>query len=164
MKLLTLALVFLAGSASAQDLVFSPAQTESCLASSAPEQQRLCFGLSAQACMSATPGGHTTVGMAGCLDAERQYWDNRLNAAYQSRMAQAKAVDAEMAELGATVSSQADALREMQRAWIPFRDGKCGFEYSQWGGGTGGGPAITACLMNETGEQTLYLENSGLGR
>ena len=113
--------------------------------------------------MANTQGGETTVGMGGCLDREWQYWDARLNAAYQHQMARAKAIDAEMAGLGVTVPRQSDALREMQRAWIPFRDAKCGYEYSQWGGGTGGGPAITACLMAETGEQALYLENAGLG-
>ncbi|WP_299848608.1 lysozyme inhibitor LprI family protein [uncultured Roseovarius sp.] len=113
--------------------------------------------------MADSPGGDTTVGMGGCLDREWQYWDGRLNTAYKRQMGRAKAIDAEMADLGANVPSQSDALRDMQRAWIPFRDGKCGYEYSQWGGGTGGGPAITACMMVETGEQALYLENAGLG-
>ena len=163
MKALCL-IAFLPMTATAQDLVFSPVQTESCLAGASNEaQMRDCIGVSANACMAATPGGETTVGMRGCLEREWQYWDARLNAAYQSKMAEAKGIDAEMAGLGATVPSQADALRSMQRAWIPFRDGKCEYEYSQWGGGTGGGPAITACLMQETGEQALYLENAGLG-
>lgn len=164
MRLLAAVLIGAAAGASAQELVFSPAATEACLRAAAPGGGQLqCIGASARACMANTPGGDTTVGMGGCLDRERQYWDARLNAAYQHQMARAKAVDAEMAGLGATVPSQSDALREMQRAWIPFRDAKCGYEYSQWGGGTGGGPAITACLMAETGEQALYLENAGLG-
>lgn len=163
MRSVVVAFLFVAGPASAQNLVFSPAATEACIAGTANEtQQRACIGLSAQACMAATPGGDTTVGMSGCLDREWRYWDARLNAVYQNEMAKAKAMDAEMASIGATVPSQSDALREMQRAWIPYRDARCGFEYSQWGGGTGGGPAITACMMQETGEQSLFIENSGL--
>lgn len=163
MRILGALLLFAASGASAQEVIFSPSATEACLAGAADERaQRACIGLSAQTCMAETPGGETTVGMGGCLEREWQYWDARLNGIYQFRMAQAKSTDTEMADLGATVPSQADALREMQRAWIPFRDGKCGYEYSQWGGGTGGGPAITACLMGETGEQALYLENAGL--
>lgn len=156
-------MLFVSGGASAQDLLFSPDQTEACLQSSGEANQRQCIGLSANACMSNSSGGETTVGMSGCLDRELQYWDARLNAAYKTKMSEAKAIDVEMADIGATVPSQSAALREMQRAWIPYRDGKCGFEYSQWGGGTGGGPAITACLMHETGEQALYLDNAGLG-
>lgn len=157
--------IFLSSPAIAQDVVFSPARVEACLAEAGYlEAARICIGASAQACMEATVGGETTVGMGGCLDREWEYWDGRLNAAYQRAMAQAKAIDAEIAGLGATGPNQAEALRAMQRAWLPFRDAKCEHAYSQWGGGTGGGPASISCLMVETGEQALYLENIGLGK
>lgn len=113
--------------------------------------------------MTDTPGGQSTYGMGGCLSAEAEYWDAQLNAVYAQVRASARATDAEMAEIGATVASQEQALRAMQRAWIAYRDATCDYEYSQWGGGTGGGPAISACLMRETGEQTLYLQASRLG-
>ena len=51
----------------------------------------------------------------------------------------------------------------MQRAWIAYRDARCGYEYSLWQGGTGGGPASVACYMEVTGEQALYLESGGAG-
>lgn len=163
MKRIVAIFLILAGPAPAQELSFSMAATEACLAGTANvNQQRTCIGLSAQACM-ATPIGGTTIGMSGCYDREWKYWDARLNAAYQHEMVKAKEIDAEMDAIGATVPSQSDALREMQRAWIPYRDAKCDFEYSHWGGGTGGGPAITACMMQETGEQALYIETSGFG-
>lgn len=163
MRGLATALMMIVGGVNAQDLVFSPTATEACLAAVEVETQRVaCIGASANACMSDTPGGETTVGMGGCLDRELQYWDARLNASYKKQMAQAKAIDAEMADLGATVPSQADALREMQRAWIPYRDAKCSYSYSQWGGGSGGGPAFLSCMMSETAEQALYLEHEGL--
>jgi len=54
--------------------------------------------------------------------------------------------------------AQAEALRDMQRAWIAFRDATCTYEASQWSGGTGQGPAYEGCVMRMTAEQTLYLE------
>ncbi len=156
-----LLIIALAGPAAAQDLVFSSGGTEQCIA--VTPDPRHCIGASAKACMRMTVGGETTYGMGGCYEQERQYWDARLNQAYQVEMARAKAFDADMSDLGSAGAKQAPALRAMQRAWITFRDEKCGFEYSQWGGGSGGGPAITACLMIETGEQALYLENVALG-
>jgi uncharacterized protein YecT (DUF1311 family) len=64
------------------------------------------------------------------------------------------------AENGDFAPPSEPALREMQRAWIPFRDARCGFEMSLWGGGTGGGPAYAECLMIVTAEQALYLETA----
>ena len=46
----------------------------------------------------------------------------------------------------------------MQRAWIAYRDAACAYEASQWGGGTGAGPAATGCMMTLTGRQALALE------
>lgn len=154
-----LAVLLAADGAGASDLVFSPTQTETCLSASPESEMALCIGASAEACMEATPGGGSTVGMAGCIEAEWQYWDGRLNAVYKRAMAAAKQTDAEMAGLGSAAPKQAPALRDMQRAWIAFRDARCGYEQSLWGGGTGGGPAALGCMMSLTGEQTLFLEN-----
>ena len=46
----------------------------------------------------------------------------------------------------------------MQRAWIGYRDAACAYEASQWGGGTGAGPAAVGCMMTLTGRQALALE------
>lgn len=165
MRRALLPLLLLAAPAlSAQDLRFSPAATEVCVArQEGPEGKRSCLGLSARLCMEATAGGSTTVGMSGCLDRERTYWDQRLNAAYETIQAKAKALDSEMADLGSAAPETAPALRDMQRAWIAYRDATCGFEYSQWGGGTGGGPAGVSCALRLTGAQALYLESAWFG-
>lgn len=143
----------------AQEPRFSPAPTLDCVAlNEGTAEVRACIGLSANDCMETTPMGSTTVGMGFCLDAELSLWDGRLNAAYKDLMAMNRAQDAEMQTLGSSAPPMADALRAMQRAWIAFRDARCDYERSQWGGGTGGGPATYACLMQMTGEQALYLE------
>lgn len=158
-----LLLAFLATPTVAQDFEFSTAAFESCLAGLAPgEDARACIGASADACM-ATEAGGTTVGMGACLSRELTYWDDRLNRVYRAAMTKARAIDAEMDGLGSAAPQQVPALRDMQRAWITFRDAKCDHARSLWGGGTGGGPATYDCLMRTTGEQVMYLEKLALG-
>ncbi|MDU8910534.1 lysozyme inhibitor LprI family protein [Aestuariicoccus sp. MJ-SS9] len=149
-------IMVLALPAMAQEMTFSFTATEECLASEGTFGE--CVGASADACMQSNAGGYTTVGMGYCLEQEWQAWDGLLNLHYGEVRAAARAVDAEMRELGSSAPSQADALRDMQRAWIAFRDAKCDYERSLWGGGTGGGPATLSCLMQETARQALYLE------
>lgn len=150
-------LLCLAVPAAAQDLIFSPAETETCIAE-APGAEASCIGASAQACMLDTPGGSSTAAMSGCLERERLYWDARLNAAYQARLAEAQAADLDAKTYGYSAPPREPALRAMQRAWIAFRDARCAWAASLWGGGTGGGPAAVGCAMQTTGEQALYLE------
>ena len=96
--------------------------------------------------------------MGFCIQSELAFWDTRLNAAYGALMDIEEAQDSEMRDLGAGITSMADALRAMQRAWIIYRDAACDYERSQWGGGTGGGPATAECMMRMTGLQALALE------
>ena len=147
----------LAGPAVAQEIPFSPEATEACVAAAADLPAReACVGRSAEACM-ATPDGGTTVGMGFCLDREREFWDGRLNAAYGALMTLEAAAEAELKELGSAAPSPAAALKAMQRAWIGYRDAACEYEASQWGGGTGAGPAANGCAMTLTGRQALAL-------
>lgn len=157
MRALALALMLLPVNAMAQELVFDIAPVEACIRAGGGEG---CAGEASGACMEATPGGETTVGMVGCLDRERAHWDGWLNAVYQQLYAKLAVQDA---QADSYAPKQAVALRDMQRAWIGFRDAKCGFEASQWGGGTGAGPAAVGCHLHETARQMLYLQSSGLG-
>jgi uncharacterized protein YecT (DUF1311 family) len=144
------------GGAAAQQVLFSPAATEACLARA--DHKADCIGASAEACMAATEGGYSTVGTTACQDRELGYWDGRLNAAYQALLSRHQAEDKETRALGLSGPLQADSLREMQRAWIPYRDAACAYELSAWAGGSGGGPAHLGCLMRLTGQQALALE------
>ena len=152
-------LVLTAGqAAAADDIVFDIAPTAACLAAGQGAEKRSCIGISAARCMEATPLGGSTYGMGACLDRELTWWDEALNAAYQAALVKARANDDEMRRMGSAAPSQAEALRAMQRAWIPFRDAKCDFERSLWMGGTGGGPSTLSCLLQTTAEQTLLLQ------
>ena len=151
-------LLLLAQPATAQEIPFAPEVTEGCVAQAADLPGReACVGKSADACID-TPDGYTTVGMGFCLDRELEFWDGRLNAAYGALMQLEVAAEEELKQLGSAAPSPAAALREMQRAWIAYRDAACDYEESQWGGGTGAGPAAIGCMMTLTGRQALALE------
>ncbi|MFK7752027.1 MAG: lysozyme inhibitor LprI family protein [Sedimentitalea sp.] len=148
----------------AQDLIYSDQATRSCLGqASDARQQESCAGQSARVCMSATPGGQSTAAMSGCLDRELTFWDGLLNSYYQSALSRARQFDQEQSQYGAVGQTLEDALRAMQRAWIPFRDASCDFARVQWGGGTGGGPATLTCLMEHTARQALVVGRFGAG-
>lgn len=143
---------------------FSGEPTESCVAEARAKSPGLaghgvldCVGHAAAECML-TPGGDTTFGMMACLEAELVLWDERLNAAYAARLADAQAQDAEMRALGSAAASIEEHLRSMQRVWVTFRDASCLYEQAQWMGGTGGGPATMACHLQEIARQSLKLE------
>ncbi|WP_425098453.1 lysozyme inhibitor LprI family protein [Tropicibacter sp. S64] len=152
MKALIVALTMIAAPVWAQDLVFSMTDTEECFASEGTFDE--CVGASAARCIEETEGGYSTVGMGACYDAERAAWDAELNRVYGEAMAVAEEMDSE----NGPNAYQAEALRAMQRAWIPYRDATCDYVRSQYGGGTGGGPAAMVCLMTETARQALYLQ------
>ncbi|KPQ06545.1 MAG: hypothetical protein HLUCCA12_09685 [Rhodobacteraceae bacterium HLUCCA12] len=141
----------------AEGLKFSPRSVESCLDQGG---WRDCIGAAANACMEATEGGYATPVIAGCLSAEHEWWDSELNARYSELQDRARDIDAEPAIEGMPPRpSEAEALREMQRAWIAYRDATCRYEELQWWGGTGASGAYIGCLMRLTGEQALTLRS-----
>lgn len=150
-----------ANPAIAQDsFSFSIEPVTTCLGQTAAKDQAGCAGLAANLCMQSNDGGETTVGMSTCLGKEADFWDAELNAVYAELSAREKANDAEMAKIGATVPPVFSALRDMQRAWIPYRDALCAYDYSHWGGGTGGGPASVSCFLHETARQVAVLRTN----
>jgi uncharacterized protein YecT (DUF1311 family) len=152
----------IAAEADENGIIYSDAATNSCRQNSADfEEAQGCVGLSSNQCQTETPGGYSTFAIAACLDYELTYWDAALNDIYQTMRTEAGQLDAQNG--GSSAPSTKDALVAMQRAWIPYRDATCSFEASQWGGGTGAGPAYVGCLLRLTAEQTVYLNYSGLG-
>ncbi|WP_298491948.1 lysozyme inhibitor LprI family protein [uncultured Maritimibacter sp.] len=156
-----LALILLAPAPlAAQDLIYDFTDSTACVAAQENWYDKLqCVGTAAANCMENTPGGYSTVGMGGCLWSEMEDWDRELNALYGPTVARLAAEDSEYD----SPVSQADALKALQRAWIPYRDAACAYERSKWGGGTGGGPAEADCLMRMTAERAIALQFDRLG-
>lgn len=152
-----LALMLMAGAAWAEP-VFDIGATELCLEEQGHDGDRTqCIGVSAGSCMDQD---NSTYGMNYCLEQEWMWWDDQLNAAYQIAKENAAALDADAEP---PLNVQVATLRDMQRAWITFRDARCNWEAAQWQGGTGAGPALLGCLMDETGRQAITLQVLGLG-
>jgi len=78
-----------------------------------------------------------------CHERERAVWDDVLNKSYQALR---KALD----------DDQQTKLRDVQRAWIAYRDKNCNFLYDYFQG-TMANPMIAACVSRATGLQALYL-------
>ena len=165
---LAVALACAAGAATAQGQdtapSFRPDATLACVEAARADgtDPALCIGTAAEACMVTNEGGGSTAGMGFCLGAEAGWWDDRLNAAYKALVVAHTALDAEMADLGSAAPRRVPALRDMQRAWIAFRDAACEYEVTGWGGGTGGGPAWAGCILDMTARQALRLEAEGM--
>ncbi len=156
---LTLAALPVTTPAVAQDIVFDESLSQSCYYESGvvdgdgyPASD--CVGVSANACQDATPDGSTTIGIGFCLRAEYAFWDEMLNEAYGTLRNRLKENDANR---GDGAPSQVDALRDMQRAWITYRDAACAFERSLWANGSGASIGQISCLMNETAGQLFVL-------
>lgn len=120
---------------------------------------RECIGVGADACMTATPGGDSTVGMTACTQAEAEWWDVQLNQAYQDVRERERQADRDWTPIPGLAArpSSADALRDAQRAWIAFRDSTCAYEELRWWGGTGASGAGAGCRLRLTAEQVLNL-------
>ncbi len=76
--------------------------------------------------------------------------DARLNAVYKKAMAAMKQIDGYLDE---DQRGAADALREAQRAWIPFRDKACEAEGYLVSGGSMQPLIIYECLTKLTGQR-----------
>lgn len=145
----------------AQDVKYSDARVLSCLEQAGDAfDPQACIGMSADDCMADSTGGYSTVGMGICLNKELEFWDGFLNEEYVFARSQARKVDTQN---GADKTLE-HALRDMQRAWIGFRDAACDFERTQWGEGSGRGPAGVGCMMRMTGEQALFIKNAWIGQ
>lgn len=103
-------------------------------------------------CGDAISAGGSPNAWAMCQDAIYDWWDAKLNAVYQARMAEQEAYDA---DAGGTTYQ--DALRDMQRAWIPLRDAACTFAARGQPGGSGAINDQMDCLIQMTITQLQFI-------
>ncbi|MCW2307223.1 lysozyme inhibitor LprI family protein [Rhodobium gokarnense] len=104
-----------------------------------------CIGVVANPCLD-VPDNQTTYGMASCLQREERIWDSLLNDWYGSARQY----------LSAELKRQ---FRDVQRAWIAWRDAKCGFEHAKYEGGTLGTVTGASCMLETTGARALELRS-----
>ncbi|MEM9047008.1 MAG: lysozyme inhibitor LprI family protein [Pseudomonadota bacterium] len=93
-----------------------------------------------------------------CIESELEAWDSHLNWLYNLSMEELKKQAIEYDRpTGDHPLAMEGNLREMQRAWIPYRDALCGFAGSLTAGGTSITEEKLLCLNEETARQTLRL-------
>jgi len=108
------------------------------------EVERQClFKLVADPCTE-TEEGKSNVGTASCFRVEQGIWDALLNANFNALRDDLD-------------TGQKAKLRDMQRAWIAYRDTTCAFYYVKIQG-TMAGPMTSACLARETARGAVLLD------
>ena len=130
---------------------------ETCVANA--DDTRMCVGAGAEICMETEPNGMSTHGMVHCMVAERNAWDDLLNAEYGTARAFAARLDARDKEWAPDYAVRVDQLRDAQRAWIPFRDANCAMEAGAWGEGTFAQVLMAECHMRMTADRALDLRS-----
>ncbi|QGZ35129.1 lysozyme inhibitor LprI family protein [Stappia indica] len=97
-----------------------------------------------------------------CAEKDWQAADAKLNTAYSAAMKSMREMDA---DLPADLKGAAEALKEAQRAWIPYRDKACAAAGFLARGGSMEPMLIYSCLAQLTADRTQELEQlaEGLG-
>jgi uncharacterized protein YecT (DUF1311 family) len=108
-------------------------------------QYESCIGAVTIVCQQA-PGGYSTLGMIACNGREWAVWDERLNRIYGETLKDAP-------------RKLATALRQAQRAWLQWREKRCALPAIDNEGGSIVGPLYTACMLDATARQALWLEH-----
>jgi uncharacterized protein YecT (DUF1311 family) len=104
-------------------------------------EEECAFKLVADPCVEKVNDNH---GHADCFRIETVIWDAILNDNY-------KALTVALED-----KEQEQKLKDMQRAWIAFRDTTCGFYWVKIQG-TMAGPMTTACQLRETARRAMLL-------
>jgi uncharacterized protein YecT (DUF1311 family) len=105
-------------------------------------EEECAFKLVADPCVEKVNDNH---GHADCFRIETVIWDAILNDNY-------KALTAALED-----KEQEQKLKDMQRAWIAFRDTTCGFYWVKIQG-TMAGPMTAACTARETARRAVLLK------
>ena len=88
----------------------------------------------------------STYEMVQCLKDKTDWWDKRLNTAYQQKLKEAE-------------PKQREQLRKAQRAWVQFRDANC--LYYDLGEGTIARIDAGDCMYRMTKSRTEELQDAG---
>ncbi len=143
----------LATPVAAQDFSVDDHLIDRCIA--VHDNPMICVGREAEECVLRNGGGPNMV-LTACFEAETAVWDDGLNEAYRHLVTLAK--DREGWDVGYEEGVLVDALRDMQRAWIDYRDASCDNAAALTAPfGSAAGPAITKCLMFHTARQYFVL-------
>lgn len=102
-----------------------------------------CVRRAALKCMEAPDGG-TTLGITDCFERETGWWDARLNQTY--KLLQENLSNEEFSK-----------LKEVQRAWMAFRDAQCRFTYDFYAPGSIRQTYTAACYLRETARRAIDL-------
>lgn len=161
MKYLLIALtIALSLPASAQDFSIDAHLIDRCLGINDETPMR-CVGRQADVCIERNGGGADMI-ISACREAEAEVWDGVLNRTYARVLEHAQAH--ESGDMGYEPEQLTDALRDMQHAWIAYRDATCGHALARAKPfGSGAGPEISNCTLRETARQVfqlLYIERS----
>lgn len=101
-----------------------------------------CIGSISERCMELSEGA-STLGMNACFRRETRLWDDMLNRDYQAiRKSQP--------------GEEFTNLRDVQRAWIAFRDLKCRYPYVAIKG-TLASTLAASCMNTETARRAIDL-------
>ena len=106
-------------------------------------EDKCLFRLVADPC-GKTREGRSDHGRADCFRLEQDIWGDLLNANFNRLRAELD-------------DDQKAKLRDMQRAWIAYRDTTCAFYYDKIQG-TMAQPMTAACLARETARRALLLD------
>jgi uncharacterized protein YecT (DUF1311 family) len=109
------------------------------------KQMAECIGIGADPCPNAA--GANTFTIVACHMRQQKIWDGYLNQWYGE-------VEKRLADDPAALT----ALKEAQRAWIAFRDAKCGYWEKRYAGGTFASVVTGDCMRVETGRRALEMQ------
>jgi len=139
----------------------APTATATCLAAASDAGAReACIGATAQACLAET-ADPTPLDSAVCLNTETEWWQDRLNPAYDRMMAEAEKLDAVVAAvLGKVGPPLTDDLVAMQESWTDWRETRCTFAAALHRGSPERMVFASRCMLDLTAAQVLLLEES----
>lgn len=115
---------------------------ESCLAEARPllVAGPACIGVHSTACLRHAEN-QTTAGMERCYLDEYRAWDVMLNAYFRDR----------------PQGERGEALQQVQRAWITYRDRKCAYFRVHYAGGSMARWLGAQCMADTTARRAIEL-------